>query len=286
MDKPPVFVGIDVSKDRLDVAVRPGALLFSEANGDPGLQSLVERLSALQPQLVLLEATGGYELPALFALAQAQLRVRRINPRQVRDFARSTGRLAKTDTIDAQELAHFAEAVKPELRPLPEPARMELSALMSRRRQLTEMIVMEENRRQMALPKVRPNIDRHLASLKQLLQELDREMDDFLGQHPLWLEQTEILQSIPGIGPLVARSLIAWLPELGPLNRKEIAALVGLAPFNRDSGQMRGKRTISGGRNHLRCRLYMAALVASRHNPVLRHGYQRMLLAGKPKRSY
>ena len=207
-----------------------------------------------------------------------------MNPRIIREFARSAGKLAKTDKIDAQVLAHYAEVMRPQPRPLREAEQLALASLVSRRQQLHGMIVMEENRRRLATPRVRQNIEAHIAYLTQLLKELDREIDDFIRQTPLWHEKSEILKSVPGIGPAVSSELIAHLPELGLLGHKQITSLVGLAPFNRDSGKYRGKRMIRGGRAHVRNKLYMAAVVAARHNPVLRPFYQGLLSSGKPKK--
>jgi len=279
------FVGIDVSKDQLDIAIRPGEARFRESNDDSGIQALIVRLLSFKPQLILLEATGGYEILAAASLRQAGLPAHIINPRQVRDFARSSGRLAKTDKIDAAILAHFAEALKPDLRPWPDEQQQELAALMSRRRQLVEMLVMEKNRLAMTYsPRVRKSLQTNLQSLKEQLKELEQDLDDFIRQSPIWLKKAQLLQSVPGIGPLTCQSLLAWLPELGTLNRKKIAALVGLAPFNRDSGQMRGKRTIWGGRARLRPPLYMATLAACRVNPAIRAFYLRLVAAGKSKK--
>ena len=279
-----VFVGIDVSKDQLDIAVRPGKKFFTISNDDSGIKALVQRLLSLKPQLVVLEVTGGYEIPAVYALDQASLPLAIMNPRIIREFARSAGKLAKTDKIDAQVLAHYAEVMRPQPRPLREAEQLALASLVSRRQQLHGMIVMEENRRRLATPRVRQNIEAHIAYLTQLLKELDREIDDFIRQTPLWHEKSEILKSVPGIGPAVSSELIAHLPELGLLGHKQITSLVGLAPFNRDSGKYRGKRMIRGGRAHVRNKLYMAAVVAARHNPVLRPFYQGLLSSGKPKK--
>jgi len=280
-----VFVGIDVSKDQLDIAIRPGEVRFRESNNDSGIQALIARLLSLKPQLILLEATGGYEILAAASLRQAGLPAHIINPRQVRDFARSSGRLAKTDKIDAAVLAHFAEALKPSLRPWPDEQQQELAALMSRRRQLVEMLVMEKNRLSMTFsPRVRRSLQTNLQYLKEQLKELEQDLDDFIRQSPIWLEKDQLLQSVPGVGPLTSQSLLAWVPELGTLNRKKIAALVGLAPFNRDSGQMRGKRTVWGGRARVRPPLYMATLAACRVNPAIRAFYLRLLAVGKSKK--
>jgi len=285
MDRKQVFVGIDVSKRQLDVAIRPGDDFFPVSNDDQGMGDLIRRLVDLKPQLILLEASGGYEILAAAALRQAGLPAQIINPRQVREFARSTGRLAKTDKIDAAILAYFAQLLQPPLRPWPETQQQELAALMTRRRQLVEMLVMEKNRLGTARsPKVRKSLEVHLQYLTAQLQELERDLDDFIRQSPVWLEKAQLLQSVPGVGPGTSQSLLAWVPELGSLNRKQAAALVGVAPFNRDSGQMRGRRTVWGGRKQVRPSLYMATMAACRVNPVIRAFYQRLLLAGKSKK--
>jgi len=275
MKSPQPFVGIDVSAKRLDVAVLPAATHFTVAHTDEGIASLVCRLQELGPQIVVLEATGGYEIPVAYAMSEASLPVVIMNPKVLRHFAKSTGKLAKTDKLDAQ-------AIQPPVRPLRNPEQAELATLMSRRRQLRDMIVMEENRRRTSTPKVRTNINQHLAYLRQLLKDLDREIHDAIRRSPLWHEKSAILQSFNGVGPKVSASLISDLSELGTARGTQISALAGLAPMNRDSGQWRGKRTIQGGRPAVRQALYMAALVASRHNPVIREFYQRLRQAGKP----
>jgi transposase len=285
MDPQKVFVGIDVSKQQLDVALRPGDDFFPVSNDDHGIAELVQRLVELEPHLILLEASGGYETLAAAALRQAGLPAQIINPRQVREFARSTGRLAKTDKIDATVLAQFAQLLRPPLRPWPEAQQQELAALMTRRRQLVEMVVMEKNRLGTAWsPKVRKSLQVHLHALQEQLRELEEDLDDFIRRSPLYLEKAQLLQSVPGVGPLTSQSLLAWLPELGALNRKQIAALVGVAPFNRDSGQMRGRRTVWGGRRQVRPSLYMATISACRANPVIRAFYLRLVQAGKRKK--
>jgi transposase len=285
MDHKQVFVGIDVSKKHLDVSLRPEENFFRVSNDDQGIADLVQRLVDLGPQLILLEASGGYEVLAAAARRQASLPAQIVNPRQVREFARSTGKLAKTDKIDAGILAHFAQLLQPPLRPWPEAQQQELAALMTRRRQLVEMVVMEKNRLGTAWsPKVRKSLQVHLQALQQQLQELERDLDDFIHRSPVYVEKDQLLQSVPGVGALTSQSLMAWLPELGTLNRKQIAALVGVAPFNRDSGQMRGRRTVWGGRKHIRPSLYMATLAACRSNLTIRTFYQRLLQAGKRKK--
>jgi transposase len=276
------FVGIDISSQRLDVDTLPASQPFSTPNTEEGIASLVLHLQPLNPQIVLLEATGGYEIPVAYALYEAGLPVVIMNPKALRHFAKAVGMLAKTDKLDAQVLALYAQKIQPPVRPLQDQEQLELSNLMSRRRQLRDMIVMEENRRRTCTPRVRGNIDRSLAHLRQLLKDLDREIHDAIRRTPLWHENSEILQSFTGIGPKVSASLIADMPELGTLTRGKASALAGLAPMNRDSGQFRGKRMIQGGRPAVRQALYMAALVASRHNPVIREFYQRLRLAGKP----
>jgi transposase len=284
MHQPRPFVGIDVSVNRLDVVDLPADNHFSVPYTEADLASLLRRLKDLKPQIVLLEATGGYEIPVAYALYEAGLPVVIINPKNVRHFAKSIGRLAKTDKLDAQVLALYAQSVQPPVRPLKDPEQLELGNLMSRRRQLQGMIVMEQNRRRTCTPKVRRNIDQHLAYLRQLLKDLDREIQDFIQRSSLWHDQGDIIRSVPGIGPVACSSLLAYLPELGALKRQPVSALAGVAPMNRDSGHYRGKRMIQGGRPAVRQALYMAALVASRHNPVIRAFYQRLLSAGKPKK--
>jgi len=280
-----VFVGIDVSKQHLDVAVRPQGRHFITPNDDRGLKQLLKRLTALKPQLIVLEASGGYELLATAALAEAQLPVALVNPLAVRQFAGATGKLAKTDKIDAQVLAHFAEAVRPELRPLPDQEQQLLKAALQRRVQMVKMIGQEKNRLEKTfIPQLRQDIQAHLAWLQQRLAQLDRDLNDQIRRSPLWRDRDRLLQTIPGVGPAVSRAVMAQLPEAGRLPGKKAAALVGVAPFNRDSGRFRGKRMIRGGRSYLRRMLYMAAVVAARWNPVIRNFYQRLLAAGKPKK--
>jgi transposase len=280
--KTQVFVGLDVSKQKLDVAVRPKGRHFVTSNDDRGIQQLVKRLTALKPQLIVLEASGGYELLATAALAEARLPVALVNPQAVRKFAGATGKLAKTDKIDAQVLAHFAEALRPEPRPLPDQDLQMLKAVLHRRLQVVKMIGQEKNRLEKTfIPNLRRDIQDHLAWLQKRLKELDQDLDDQIRQSPLWRDRNRLLQSVPGIGPVVSQAVIAQLPEIGTLSGKKVAALVGVAPFNRDSGRFRGKRMIRGGRSYLRNKLYMAAVVASQWNPVIRSFYQRLLAAGK-----
>jgi transposase len=276
-----IFVGIDVSKAQLDIAMRPTGEKELFSNDAAGIKALVKRLTALQPALIVLEATGGFERQVMHALAGAELAVVVINPRQVRDFAKATGQLAKTDRIDALVLARFAEAVRPSVRPLPDEVTLELRAVVARRRQITEMIVAETNRLTGASKAVRKRIDAHIRWLEKELERADHDLDQAIRQSPIWCENQDLLKSVPGIGPIVSRTLLAELPELGKLNRKEIAALVGVAPFNRDSGKLKGRRAIWGGRATVRATLYMAALVASRRNAIIRSFYQRLRAAGK-----
>lgn len=277
----PIFVGIDVSKATLDVGVRPAGERESASNDESGIKPLIIRLRELKPVLIVVEATGGLERQLTRALVSAELAVVVVNPRQVRDFAKATGQLAKTDTIDAMVLARFAEAVRPAVRPLPDAALLELQALVGRRRQLTEMIVAERNRLSAASKTVTKRIDAHIRWLEAELGRADKDLDQSIRQSPVWQENEDLLRSVPGIGPVISRTLVAELPELGKLNRKQIAALVGVAPLNRDSGTLRGRRTIWGGRATVRATLYMAALVASRRNAVIRAFYQRLREAGK-----
>jgi len=280
-----VFIGIDVAKDRLDVHVRPSGEAFAVARDGEGLASLVDRLRAVAPRLIVSEATGGFEQVVAGALGAAGLPIVVVNPRQIRDFARALGRLAKTDRIDAETIALFAERVQPELRPLPDAEARLLGELVARRRQVIEMIVAEGNRaRLLESRRLKKRIERHRSALQDELSKIDSEIDDAIRGTPIWRENDDLLKSVPGVGNGVARTLLAELPELGSLGRKQIAALVGVAPFNRDSGTLRGKRTVWGGRATIRASLYMAALVASRYNPVIARFYRRLLAAGKPKK--
>ena len=280
----PRFVGIDVTKAHIDAAVRPEGQVWRIPYDGAGTEDLVTQLVNMAPDTVLLEATGGLELPLVAALAAAALPVVVVNPRQVRDFAKATGRLAKTDALDAQVLAHFAEAVRPPVRPLRDADTQELNSLTTRRNQVMTMMVAERNRLGRATGAVRPRIEAHLNWLRQELDGLDQEPRDLLRRSPVWREKDDLLRSVPGVGQQVSLTLLAYLPELGTLDRRQIAALVGVAPINRDSGAVRGKRTVWGGRARVRAVLYMGALVASRYNPVIRALYQRLVSAGKPKK--
>lgn len=281
MSEPQVFVGIDVSKAQLDVALRPTDDCWHTSNDELGIAGLVERLRTVQPTLVVLEATGGLEVPVTGALAAAGLPVVVVNPRHARDFAKATGRLAKTDSLDARGLAHFAEAVRPTPRPLPEAQAQALSALLTRRRQLVQMLTAERRRLQSAPQRIRADIQAHIAWLERRLARTDADLAAAIRSTPLWRAKDEILQSTPGVGPLLSRTLVAEVPELGVLNRQEIAALIGVAPFNRDSGTLRGKRAVWGGRAHVRAVLYMSTLAAVRHNSILKAFYERLRAVGK-----
>ena len=278
------FVGIDVSKAQLDVAVRPTGQRWVVSYDQTGIEGLIPQIVDLEPALVLLEATGGLELPLVAALAAAALPVVVVNPRQVRDFARATGTLAKTDTLDAGVLAHFADAVRPEVRPLKDAETQVLNSLTARRHQVMTMLVSEKNRLGTAIGAVSPRIEAHIAWLEQELSDLDKGLRQTLRRSPVWREKDDLLRTVPGVGEQISLTLLANLPELGTLNRRQIAALVGVAPYNRDSGTLRGKRAVWGGRSRVRAVLYMGALVASRHNPAIRDFYQRLLAAGKPKK--
>jgi transposase len=281
MSAPQVFVGIDVAKAQLDIALRPTGDRWAVSNDETGLATLVVRLHAVQPALIVLEATGGYHRAVVAALAAAALPLVVVNPRQVRDFAKATGQLAKTDQLDARAVAHFAEAVRPAPRPLPDAQTEELRALLARRRQLIAMRTAEQNRLENAPHRLRADIEAHITWLTQRVATLDDDLDTTLRASPVWRERETLYRSVPGIGPVCARTLILDLPELGTLSRQRIAALVGVAPFNRDSGTLRGTRTTWGGRAHVRATLYMSTLVAVRYNPILKRFYERLRTAGK-----
>ncbi len=280
MSEMSVYVGIDVSKAELEVAV--GGEAWTIPNDESGIETLLERLSERTPELVVLEATGGYETAAVASLAEAGLPVVVANPRQVRDFARATGKLAKTDRIDARVLALFAERIRPQVRALPDEEAQELTALLARRRQLIEMMVAEKHRVTMAPKTVRKGIRQHIEWLKRQLKSVDSDLERRIKESPVWRAKEDLLRSVPGVGPVVSRTLIGDLPELGHLSRREIAALAGVAPLNRDSGTLRGKRMVWGGRRTVRVALYMAALTASQRNPVIREFYERLRERGKP----
>jgi transposase len=281
-----MFVGIDVSKDRLDVHVRPSGEAFAVARDGEGLDGLAAKLRALAPELVVLEATGGFEAVVAAAVAGAGLPLAVVNPAQVRAFARATGRLAKTDRLDAALIARFAEQVRPEPRPVASEQAQGLAEPVARRRQVVEMIGMEANRRRQARsPKVLRGIERTLAALQTALTELDQEIDGQVRGSPAWRAAEDLLTSVPGVGPITARTLIAELPELGRITRRRVAALVGVAPVNRDSGASRGHRAIAGGRRGVRNVLYMAALTAIRRNPAVRAAYERLRGRGTPAKA-
>jgi transposase len=282
MSAPVCFVGIDVSKATLDVAVRPAGGAWSAGNDDAGIAALVARLRPLGPALIVLEATGGFETAVAVALAAAGLDVVIANPRQVRDFAKATGQLAKTDVLDAHVLALFAERVRPAPRPLPDEAARGLDALLTRRRQLLEMRTAEQNRLGFATAAaVRRDIAQHIRWLERRLRDVDGDLEQVIRLSPVWRAKEDLLRSVPGVGPVVSRTLLGELPELGTLTHRQIAALVGVAPRARDSGTLRGKRIVWGGRASVRAALYMAALVASRYNPVIRTFHARLRAAGK-----
>jgi len=276
-----VFVGIDVSKEKLDVAVRPSGELMSFSNDEDGISVMVDFIKPFSPLLIVFEATGGLETASVGMLAAKGLPVVVINPRQVRDFAKATGRLAKTDAIDAHVIARFGEAVRPEVRPLKDEETKRLAALITRRRQIVEMITAEKNRLSRTTPWTLKDIKNHVAWLEKCLKKADKNLNDLLRKSPVWREKDDILQSTPGVGPVLSMTLLSNLPELGALNRKQIAALVGVAPLNRDSGSFRGKRMIWGGRASIRSVLYMSVTCAIRFNPVIKKFYQRLRDAGK-----
>jgi transposase len=282
-----MFVGIDVAKAELVVSILPSAERFTVDNDERGVRTLVERLRALPPPLIVLEATGGYELLAVATLAAAALAVVVVNPRQVRDVAKATGQLAKTDRIDADSLARFADVVRPAVRPLVDEEAQELEALLTRRRPLREILQAERTRTGQVFGKgkrlVKKSLKAHISYLERELRMTDTDLGDMIKASPVWRERDELLQSVPGVGPVLSRTPLADLPELGRLSRREIAKLVGVAPLSRDSGTMRGRRFVQGGRATVRAVLYMAALVATKRNAVIRTFYLRLVAAGKPK---
>jgi transposase len=278
-----IFVGMDVSQGGVDVAVQPGTA-FQIAHNERGIAEAVARLQAVQPTLIVLEATGGLEVPLTGALAAAGLPVVVINPRQVRDFARATGPLAKTDRLEAQILARFAEAIRPPVRPVPDEQTQALAALVARRRQLIEMLTAEKNRLRLAARPIQKRVQAHVTWLEKELASTNTDLTATIRESPVWRAKADVLRSVPGVGPVLTTTLFANLPELGTLTRKEVAALAGVAPFPRDSGTLKGRRTIWGGRAHVRAALYMAALVATRRNSVIRAFYQRLCQAGKAKK--
>jgi transposase len=282
MESPSVYVGVDVSQDQLDYAIRPTGQRGQFSNNETGIAELVTQLTAVHPALIVLEATGGLELAATAALAGASCPVAVVNPRQARDFAKATGELAKTDRIDANMLAHFAEAIRPRVQALPDEQAQRLKALLTRRRQVLEMLVAERNRLAPTHPEVQGRLKEHITWLEHELDQLNHDLDQEVRHSPLWREHDQLLQSVPGVGKVLSTTLLGYLPELGILDRKAIAALVGVAPFNCDSGKFKGKRRVWGGREQVRYALYMSALSATRFNPVIRAFYQRLRQAGKP----
>jgi transposase len=281
MSQPQLFVGIDVAKAQRDIALRPTGERWEVTNDEAGIASLVAHLQAVVPTLIVLEATGGYQRAVVAALAAAGLPIVVVNPRQARDFAKATGQLAKTDRLDARALAHFADAVRPAPRPLPDAQTEELRAMLARRRQLIAMRTAEQNRLSGVSQRLRADIQAHITWLDTRLASLDEDLDATLRASPIWREREALLRSVPGIGPVCTRTLLLDLPELGPLSRQRIAALVGVAPFHRDSGTLRGTRTVWGGRTHVRAPLYMSTLVAVRYNPILKGFYEHLRARGK-----
>jgi transposase len=284
MSDVPCFVGIDVAKAQLDIALRPSGERWAVPNDASGVATLVDQLQVRHPILIVLEATGGLERAVTSALATAGLPVVVVNPRQVRDFARATGQLAKTDALDARALAHFADVIRPTPRPLPDAQTQELRALLGRRQQLIGMRTAEQNRLAGTRGRLAQDIEAHIAWLNTRIATLDNDLETMLRASPLWRENDDLLQSVPGIGPVCARTFLLELPALGTLTRQQIAALVGVAPLNCDSGTLRGRRTIGGGRAHVRTVLYMGTLVATRFNPQIKAFYHRLLAAGKIKK--
>jgi transposase len=276
-----VFVGVDVSKDSLDVAIGAQKDIITFANDQKGVDSLVKKIRRIDAQLTVFESTGGYELLAASSLAEVGLAVVIVNPRQVRNFAKATGILAKTDAIDARVIAHFAEAVKPEVRPLKDRQTSELTALVTRRRQIIEMIVAEKNRLKLANKRNKKDIKDHIQWLEKRLDKIETDIGKMIQSSPIWRCKDDILRSVPGIGPITSATLICDLPELGVLSPKKIAMLAGLAPLNCDSGKYKGRRRIWGGRGSVRSILYMATLAAIRCNPAIKGFYQRLIAAGK-----
>jgi transposase len=282
METAPEWIGIDVAKEQLDIATGGGGDTWSVANDEAGIQSLLDDLRSRSCGLIVLEATGGFEVPAVSALAAAGLPVVVANPRQVRNFARATGQLAKTDRLDARILALFAERIRPEVRALPDDAARLLDALLTRRRQISGMIVAERNRQGFAPAPLKKSIEKHIRWLERELDSVDDDLSNAIQSSPVWRAKDVLYRTVPGIGPVISRTLIADLPELGRLSRREIASLVGLAPLARDSGTMKGKRMVFGGRATVRGALYMAAVVGVRHNDVVRAFYTRLRERGKP----
>jgi len=282
MDAGEVFVGVDVSKEQLDVATRPAGERWKVANSEAGRKGLIRRLANIQPELVVMEATGGWEMTLAWELAAAGHRVAIVNPGRVRHFAKSLGILAKTDAIDAQVLSHFAQVTEPKPRPLEGPEILELRAQVTRRQQLLGMIVQEENRLALAPKPLHRAIKKHIAWLKKELRQSDTDLTNAIKSSPAWRVEDKLLQSVPGVGAKFSASLISGLPELGKLTNREIAALVGVAPHNKDSGKFKGRRVIWGGRAHIRMILYMATFTARQFNPVIKAYFKQLRAKGKP----
>lgn len=276
------YVGVDVSKDQLDVKVLPSNETQQFTNDDAGINKFVKRLKCIDPQLVVFESTGGLEMPAVSSLIANQLPVVVINPRQVRDFAKATGRLAKTDAIDADTIACFGRDIRPQVRPIKDEHSQYLSALNARRRQIVDMLVAEKNRLYTAPEPNKKSIQKHIQWLERSLADINDDIDKTIKKSPSWRENDKLLQSFKGVGPVVSATLLCDLPELGTLDRKKIATLVGVAPLNCDSGRFRGRRRINGGRANVRRKLYMAAVASIRCNPKIKDFYDRLIEAGKP----
>ena len=279
-----VFIGIDVSKERLDCYCRPTGITPSYGNTPTGISDLIKWAQAQQPQLIVLEATGGLERPLVAAIFAAGLPMVVVNPRQVRDFARAIGQLAKTDRIDAAVIAHFGEAVNPEVRPLPDHLTQQMDAMMTRRRQLVQMLAAERNHLVSSPAQVQNHVKEHISQLEELIKKLDQDIDQMITGSPIWKTKDDLLRSVKGVGPVLSRTLLAELPELGQLSRQEISKLAGVAPLNNDSGKYKGKRSCWGGRASVRGPLYMATLSATRCNPVIKEFYQRLIAKGKAKK--
>jgi transposase len=277
-------IGVDVSKERLDCFCRPTGIRSSYDNTPPGIADLIKWARTQQPQLIVLEATGGLERPLVSEIFAARLPMVVVNPRQVRDFARAIGQLAKTDRIDAAVIAHFGEAVNPEVRPLPDHLTQQMDALMTRRRQLVQMLAAERNHLVSALAQVQNYVKEHISHLEELIKKLDQDIDQMITGSPIWKTKDDLLRSVKGVGPVLSRTLLAELPELGQLSRQEISKLVGVAPLNNDSGKYKGKRSCWGGRASVRGPLYMATLSATRCNPVIKEFYERLIAKGKAKK--
>lgn len=279
-----VFVGVDVSKAALDVCVIPKKQEWRVSNDDAGIRDVVKRLKAMRPSRIVMEATGGYQVPLSVALAGAGLPVVVMNPRQVRDFAKSRGYLAKTDRIDARVLAEFGERNRPEVRPLKDEQTRELDALVNRRRQLKDMLTSEKNRLETSSKRVRRDVKTHITWLEKRVKDVDKDLDSFIKSTPVWREKDAIIRSVPGAGPVLSVHLLSKVPQLGIMNRRQISALIGVAPLNCDSGTHKGQRRVWGGIADVRCVLYMATLAAIRSNPVIRAFYARLLNAGKKRK--